>query len=74
MSIYDLIDFTRPTRKPLKNVLIWERIDLTRPQNSVVVAVESAHSLRGNFAQAADKIFKIIAIFAVVFGLMCRGW
>ncbi len=31
MSLYNRLDFTRPTRKPLKNVPIWERIDLTRP-------------------------------------------
>ena len=31
MSLYDRLNFTRPTRKPLKNVPIWERIDLTRP-------------------------------------------
>ncbi len=31
MSLYDRLDFTRPTRKQLKNVPIWERIDLTRP-------------------------------------------
>lgn len=30
MSLYDRVDFTRPTRKQLKNVPIWERIDLTR--------------------------------------------